>query len=44
MIVLKLLISYLLIVISLAANKDQWRDKAIYQIITDRFWRTDGSI
>jgi hypothetical protein len=43
MIILKLLTSYLFLAFSLAANKDQWRDKAIYQIITDRFWRTDGS-
>lgn len=24
-------------------TKEEWKSKAIYQIITDRFWRTDGS-
>lgn len=26
-----------------AATPDQWRGRSIYQIITDRFARTDGS-
>lgn len=28
---------------ALLATKDQWKSKSIYQIITDRFARTDGS-
>lgn len=24
-------------------NKEEWKTKTIYQVITDRFWRTDGS-
>lgn len=27
---------------SLCLDKDQWKTKTIYQVITDRFWRTDG--
>ena len=26
-----------------AHNKAEWKQRTIYQIITDRFWRTDGS-
>lgn len=27
-----------------AASKEQWKSRSIYQIVTDRFARTDGSI
>jgi alpha-amylase len=26
-----------------AHSKSEWKQRTIYQIITDRFWRTDGS-
>jgi alpha-amylase len=26
-----------------AATKDQWKSRTIYQLLTDRFWRDDGS-
>jgi len=26
-----------------AGTKEEWKQKSVYQIITDRFWRTDGS-
>lgn len=29
---------------ALSHTKDEWKSRTIYQIITDRFWRTDGSI
>jgi len=35
--------SLALIQSALAANADQWRSRSIYQVITDRFARTDGS-
>ena len=28
---------------ALAADKDAWKSRTIYQIITDRFWRSDSS-
>jgi len=27
----------------LAATKEQWKSRTIYQLLTDRFWRDDGS-
>lgn len=30
-------------VLTLAATPDEWRGKNIYQVMTDRFWRTDNS-
>ena len=34
----------LLVLIVAAATPDEWRGKAIYQVLTDRFARTDGSM
>jgi len=39
----KILTLALLGALASAASKDEWRSRSIYQIITDRFWRTDGS-
>ena len=39
---LVLLISFLSTLIS-AASKDKWRTRSIYQVMVDRFARTDGS-
>ena len=39
----KIFLLSLLISSAVAANKDQWRGKTIYQLLTDRFWRTDGN-
>jgi len=36
------LLCYLTLLTS-AANKDEWRKRSIYQVIVDRFARTDGS-
>ena len=33
----------LLFASSLQHTKDEWKSRTIYQILTDRFWRTDGS-
>jgi len=27
----------------LAHSKEEWKSRTIYQLLTDRFWRTDGS-
>jgi Alpha amylase, catalytic domain len=42
LLLLALLLSYLTLLIS-AANKDEWRKRSIYQVMVDRFARTDGS-
>ena len=36
-------LAFLLLALSLAATPDQWRGRTIYQIVTDRFARSDGS-
>ena len=39
-----LLVAALLLCTSvMSKTKEQWKQRTIYQIITDRFWRTDGS-
>ena len=38
-----LVILAILLKLAYSATKEQWRGKAIYQLITDRFYRTDGS-
>ena len=38
-----LIVAALLFHTTLQANKNEWKSRTIYQIITDRFWRTDGS-
>lgn len=40
---LRILVAALLLGVSLQHTKDEWKSRTIYQIITDRFWRTDGS-
>ncbi|KAF1984699.1 glycoside hydrolase family 13 protein [Aulographum hederae CBS 113979] len=40
---LALLVLFSIITPSLTATPDQWRERSIYQIITDRFARDDGS-
>jgi alpha-amylase len=42
LLLLTLLTPYLLLPIH-AASKDEWRKRAIYQVMVDRFARTDGS-
>ena len=38
-----LLIFYYFLSSAYSASKEEWRGKAIYQLFTDRFYRTDGS-
>lgn len=38
-----LLVAALLFSSSVAHNKDEWKSRTIYQLLTDRFWRDDGS-
>jgi alpha-amylase len=33
----------LLAVLVSAANKDEWKKRSIYQVLTDRFARNDGT-
>ena len=40
---LKLASALTLLTTTLCADKEAWRSKTIYQIVTDRFWRTDDS-
>lgn len=39
----KLLISLAVLGIALAGTAEQWKSRSIYQVLTDRFARTDGS-
>ena len=41
--ILSLLLAALLLSYVVAHSKNEWKQRTIYQIITDRFWRTDGS-
>lgn len=36
------LISLCLITLAFSANKEEWRKRSIYQLLTDRFARNDG--
>jgi alpha-amylase len=38
-----LLVAALLLSSSQAHNKDEWKSRTIYQLLTDRFWRDDGN-
>lgn len=37
-----ILISLCLITLAFSANKEEWRKRSIYQLLTDRFARNDG--
>lgn len=41
--ILSLILAALLSSNVAAHSKNEWKQRTIYQIITDRFWRTDGS-
>ena len=41
--ILYLLAVLALISLSLCRNEDEWKSRTIYQLITDRFARTDGN-
>ena len=38
-----LLVAALLLSSASAHTKDEWKSRTIYQLLTDRFWRDDGS-
>ena len=38
-----LLILFLSVALVSAANKDEWKKRSIYQVLTDRFARNDGT-
>lgn len=38
-----LLALFMVAVLVNAANKDEWKKRSIYQVLTDRFARSDGT-
>lgn len=34
----------LLLILAHSANKDEWKGRSIYQLLTDRFARNDGQM